>query len=128
MRASIVLLVLVSALAMLEQTSSIQCYDCNTHDVLDPNDPYCKNPEMKNCGSSVRGCVKGAGKDKNGTPGVVRGCARFEWEKESNYCMDGTNGRLCYCKSDLCNAGDISGSSNRPAALGLFLVLLLVFV
>ncbi|KAI6221100.1 hypothetical protein M3Y95_01005300 [Aphelenchoides besseyi] len=114
MRSSIVLLVLVGALAMLE-VGAIKCYECNPKN-FNSTDPDCKNPITKECSANVTGCIKGAGKDQSGLSGVSKSCAYGQAEKEKDYCGDVELGYLCYCKSDLCNGGEISKPSFNHSA------------
>ncbi|KAI6207092.1 hypothetical protein M3Y94_00990200 [Aphelenchoides besseyi] len=122
MRTLIVLLGLVSALAMLE-VGAIKCYKCSSDASGSEDNPNCKAPKKIDCPQGVKGCLTTESKE-NGNATVTKDCGR---PNEDGVSCGGSsnNWKQCQCLGDLCN-GDASSSSNRPAALGLFLVFLFV--
>ncbi|KAI6224561.1 hypothetical protein M3Y95_00765900 [Aphelenchoides besseyi] len=113
MRASIVLLGLVSVLAMLEMGWALKCYECYTRGK--PQSKACDNATVVECSAGNK-CSTTIYNDTRG--GVDKFCTAHDYEG----CSASGYSNQCLCNTDLCN------SSDRPAiaAIGLF-VLLFVF-
>ncbi|KAI6207052.1 hypothetical protein M3Y94_00985600 [Aphelenchoides besseyi] len=129
MRSSIVLLILVGALAMMKQSAATKCYkgDCPR------NDENCEY-EIVECSPKSNVCytIKESNSAKQS---IIKNC-RQDSQGVSIGCKTFTGGQDCAGYGDLCNTQYMSyhqicienSCTTTVPSLGLFLVLLLVFV
>ncbi|KAI6224565.1 hypothetical protein M3Y95_00766500 [Aphelenchoides besseyi] len=116
MRSSIVLLILVGALMVLEQSWALRCYKCSSSEM-----PHCDSADEIECDAGMKTCSKEIIENqKSGIPIVSKGCSS---ENAPSGCKTIGQTTNCYCTGNLCN------SSDRPAiaSFELFLILLFVF-
>ncbi|KAI6204391.1 hypothetical protein M3Y94_00668900 [Aphelenchoides besseyi] len=122
MRFSSLLLLFVFIIG--KQSWALKCYYCDATEIS-TNISTCDNPDVIVCPPEYNMCSKGGRNDNEQLPaGDYKDCGN----SDTVGCMNKAGHRECYCSGDLCNAGDLSSSSQRPTVVAAFGFVILFFL